>query len=133
MHYIIHTRFRGRAICGEVNLPAMTEVDVEDGVVYHDGNPLCVLTSENGMKHFARNDDGQGMTRGKLTKAIQNRLAKRDEQYQNRWDKVWEDAVCQRYKRADHSDYWLWNHAFFEAPIQDLRHIAGLVGARIEV
>lgn len=127
MNYIVHTRFKGNAVCGSVNLPAMTEVQVEGNVVYYDGIPLCALTSDNGKRHFARNDDGNGMERGKLTRSIYNRLAKRDEQYQARWDKVWADPVCQPYKRADHADYWLWNRAFFDAPIEDLRHIEKLV------
>lgn len=133
MNYIVHARFKGKALCGEVNLPAMTEVQVEGSVVYYDGEAICALTSENGMKHFARNDDGQGMTRGKLTQAIMKRLAKRDDQHQARWDKVWDDAICQKYKRTDHSDYWLWSRAFYDAPIQDLRHIAALVNAKVGV
>ena len=133
MKQIVHQRFKGNAICGYVNIPAMTEVDADGDVVYLNGKPLCYLFSENGMKHFASNDDGEGMTRGKLARSIQNRLEKRDAQYQDRWNRVWEDAVCQKYKRADHADFWLWSREFYDAPIQDLRHIAGLVGARIEV
>lgn len=133
MNYIVHTRFRGRAICGDVNLPAMTECTLEESTICYEGHPLCYVRSDNAHNHFARNDDGQGMTRGKIIRAIQNRLAKRDEQYQARWDKVWEDAVCQQYRRPEHQDHWLWNHAFFEAPIHDLQHIAGLVGAKVGV
>ena len=133
MNYIVHTRFKGKAICGEVNLPAMTECTLEESTICYEGHPLCYVRSDNAHKYFSRNDDGQGMTRGKLTKAIQNRLAKRDEQYQARWDKVWEDPLCQQYRRPEHQDHWLWNRAFFEAPIHDLQHIAGLVNTRIEV
>ena len=127
MNYIIHTRFKGRVISGEVNLPAMTEVQVEGNVVYYNDIPLCALSSDNGNKHFARNDDNNGVERGKLTRSIQNALSKRDDNYQARWDKVWADPVCQPYKRADHADYWLWNRAFYDAPIEDLRHIEKLV------
>ena len=31
---------------------------------------------------------------------------------------------------ADHEDHFLWNHEFFEAPVEDLQYIAGLIGAR---
>ena len=31
---------------------------------------MCFATSENAKKHFARNDDGMGLERGKLTWAI---------------------------------------------------------------
>ena len=63
--------------------------------------------------------------------SIKAKLEKRDAGYQARWDKVWDDDLCQKYRRPEHEDWWLWNHAFFNAPIPDLRHIAGLVGARI--
>ena len=38
--------------------------------------------------------------------------------------------MCKRYQNPDHEDHWLWNQAFYEAPIQDLQSIARLVGAR---
>lgn len=30
----------------------------------------------------------------------------------------------------EHEDFFLWGHAFYEAPVEDLRHIAALIGAR---
>ena len=50
--------------------------------------------------------------------------------HQRRWDLVWEDPVCQKYRHPEHEDHFLWGHAFFEAPVDDLRHIAALIGAR---
>ena len=26
--------------------------------------------------------------------------------------------------------FWLWNYEFFNAPVEDLRHIANLIGAK---
>ncbi len=130
MKYIVHRRFKGKAICGDVNLPTLTELDCIDGVIYHNGNVVCFVASENAHQFFARNDDGNGMLRGNLTQAIQKRLAKRDNQYQKRWDKVWEDASCQSYRRTEYDDHWIWNHDFFNAEIDVLRHIAKLVGAK---
>lgn len=130
MNYIVHRRFKDRAICGDVNIPAMTELEDMDGVIMYDGKPICFDTSENAHQYFARNDDGNGMLRGKLTQSIQNTLSKRDKNYQARWDKVWDDEACQQYKRVEYADFWLWNHAWFNAPIEDLRHIAQLVGAK---
>ena len=43
---------------------------------------------------------------------------------------VWEDPTCQPYKRIEYADFWLWNHDFFNADIDTLRHIAKLVGAK---
>ena len=128
--YITHRRFKQKALCGDVNIPAMTACEVEDGVIFCNARPICAVTSENAHQYFSINTDGNGMERGNLTQAIQKRLAKLDAQHQDRWDKVWEDPICKQYKRTDHADFWLWNHEFFDAPIEDLRHIADLVGAK---
>lgn len=135
MKYIAHRRFRENALCGPVNIPAMTEVECEDGIIIYNNWIVCCEDCENAHQFFARNDDGHGMERGKLTQAIMRTLAKTtgrgDKQHQERWDKVWDDHVCQPYRRADYDDYWLWNHDFFNAPVEDLRHIAELVGAKV--
>ena len=132
MQYIVHRRFKGNAICGEVNLPTFSVCECEDGIIKYSGNPICYIASENSHQYFARNDDGNGVLRGKLTQSIQKNLAKRDDNYQIRWDKVWDDDICKKYKRIEYADYWLWNHAFFEADIDDLQHIADLVGAKVK-
>ena len=130
--YICHKRFGAKAICGEVNISATTECEEANGFIFCDGKTICACKSENAHQHFARNDDGQGMMRGKLTQAIQKSLAKRDKAYQARWDKVWSDPICQKYKRSDHEEFWLWNHEFFNAEIVDLYHIAAIIGAKIK-
>lgn len=130
MKYVVHKRFKGKAICGDMNIPATTALENVDGVITYGDKPLCFDTSENAHQFFSRDDDGNGMLRGRLTQAIQKQLAKRDGRYQEHWDKVWDDPVCQPYKRIDSDDYWLWNHEFFNAEIDVLRHIAKLVGAK---
>lgn len=102
-----------------------------NGALTIDGKPLCADRSQNAYDFFARNDDGNGLERGKLTQAIRKTLEKKDKDHQIRWDKVWADPLCQKYKRAEHADHWLWNHEFFNAEIPDLRHIAALVGVKM--
>ena len=72
------------------------------------------------------------MERGRLTQAIIKclELKEYDTTYQERWDKVWADPVCQKYKRSDFADHWLWNYEFYNAPLFDLQYIAKLVGAK---
>lgn len=130
MKYITHKRFKGEAICGRVNIPALTELENKDGIIILGDKPICYERSENAHRFFAPNEDGNGMKRGQLTRAIQKILAKRDTKYQERWDKVWGDPVCQSYRRSEHADYWLWNHEWFIADIDTLLHIAKLVGAK---
>lgn len=131
MKFITHKRLKGKCIGGAVNIPAMTPVEeLSNGLIVWDGIPLCYSTSQCGHDHFCRDNDGQGELRGKLTKAIIAKLIKRDTEYQNRWDKIWEDKLCQKYKRPEHNDHWLWNHDFFNADIFDLKYIAKLVGVK---
>ena len=108
----------------------MSECEKIGDVIFYTGKPICFATSENAHQFFARNNDGQGMTRGKLTQAILGTLKKRDSQYQERWNRVWDDPLCQKFKRPEDEDYWLWNHDFFQADINELRHIAFVAGVK---
>ena len=128
--YIVKKRMRLEGIRGRVNLPYGTEVEAVDGMIIHKGAAVCAVTSRNAHQYLARNDDGKGLERGALTMAITSTLEKRDKGYQHRWDRLWEDESAQKYRRQDHEDHFLWGHAFFEAPVEDLRHIADLIGAR---
>lgn len=127
--YITVRRTRFKAINGDlINIPWGTPIERRDGILLWDGLPLCTVTSQNAHDYFARNDDGHGLERGRLISAITGQLAKRDQDYQARWDLVWSDRLCRRYRQRDHADYWLWDHKFFEAILEDLKHIADLVG-----
>lgn len=131
--YIAHRRFKGIGLCGKVNIPARTKLTRNGDALYlEDGRAVCIATSENAHQYFARNDDGNGMRRGKLTQAIQKELAKRDAMHQKRWDKVWDCPACAIFQKEDvvNPDHWLWNDAFFDAGIMTLEYIAGLVGVK---
>ena len=107
-----------------------TPVDAVDGFLVHNGRPLCAVTSESAHRYFARNDDGNGKARGALIDAITAKLERKDAGHQMRWDLLWSDPEAQKLRHPDHADYWLWGHAFFEADMADLEHVAGLIGAR---
>lgn len=141
MNYIVIKRARFNSLSGEVNLRYGTEVecvehktDLPDEpvccILTLDGKQLCCTRSQNAYDFFARNDDGKGLERGALTQGIKDTLEKRDENYQSRWDKVWSDPVCKKYKRKEHADMWLWAHNFYNAEIPDLQHIAALIGVK---
>lgn len=137
MRYIVTRRFKDKAICGEVNLPAGTECYVNNGdyVIQYDGKPLCFVASESAHMYFSPDDDGCGMRRGKLIRKIMNKLNRRDpdgsnKKYQARWDKIWADDLCQKFKRVEFEDYWLWNHDFYVADMDELIHIANLIGVK---
>lgn len=130
MKYIVHHRYKGKTFGGNVNLPAGTECELKGETVCYNGIPICAPKSRIAHQYFTQNEDGNGMERGKLICAITNRLEKRDTHYQERWDKVWENELCRKYKRTEAADFWLWNHEFFNAPTEDLQYIARLVGAK---
>ena len=127
MNYITIKRARFYSLSGNLNIPYGTKIDCENGLLIIDDAPICRAESENAHQYFAVNDDGNGLERGRLTQEIQTILAKRDDNYQKRWDKIWGNLGFHKYKRSDHKDYWLWNHDFFNAPIKDLQHVLDVV------
>ncbi len=133
MKYIAHKRFKDNAICGLVNIPATTICECDNDVIKYNDLPICYVESRNAHQFFSINEDGMGMLRGKLTQSIQKALAKHDDNYQNRWNKIWGDDICQKYKRKEHADFWLWNHDFFNANIDELKYIANLIDAKVEL
>ena len=128
--YIARKRARFTSILEhDVNIPWGAVLEEQDGLLLWRGVAVCTTTSQDAYDFFSQNNDGRGEARGRLVGAIMARLERRDGGYQARWDKVWEDLLCQKYRRPEHKDWWLWNHAFFNAPVEDLQHIAALVGA----
>lgn len=128
-NYLCRKRARFDGISGQVNIPYGTALICQDGFLMHQNKPLCGITSQNAYDFFSQNDDGMGWERGDLVGRILSRLQKRDAGYQARWNKVWEDSRCQKYKRPEHEDHWIWNFDFYNGPVEDLRYIAGLIGA----
>ena len=128
--YITVKRAKFKTISGEVNIPYGTKLEVGGNVLLYNGKPVCAVFSDCAYEFFAQNDDGQGLLRGKLIQTIKSTLAKHDEAHQDRWDKIWDDPRCQQYKCSDRDDFWLWNHDFYNAEIEDLKHIAKLIGTK---
>ena len=127
--YIARKRARFNAIGGHpVNIPYGTALECKGGFIMWQGKKLCYPTSQLAFEFFSQNDDGNGLKRGELVGKILSRLEKQDGNHQNRWDKIWADSLCRKYRRAEHEEHWIWNPDFFSAPVLDLRRIAALVG-----
>ena len=79
MKYITHHRFKSKALCGEVlNLPYGTELTLKDDTLFTlGGKAVCCVTSENAKMYFARNDDKDGLERGKYEEFCK-RMAEED-------------------------------------------------------
>lgn len=125
--YIVRRRARFLSICGPVNLPYGTEAFSYGAFLTVNGEKLCSITSQNAYDFFSRNDDGNGLERGKLVHDIMCTLERRDAKHQARWDALWADEVANRLRRKDSQDFWIWSFDFYNADIPDLKHIANLI------
>ena len=128
--YIVTKKFSGHVICGDIVLQAGIQLPTSQGYILCPEGPVCVVTSQNAYDYFAQNDDGNGERRGFLTQDILRRLRKLKpsaQRYDHIWGKIWEDAICLKYKRPEHADHWLWNYDFYNAKIEDLEYIRNLV------
>lgn len=126
-NYITRKRAKFEAICGHVNIPYGTALINQGGFLMWNGKQICGITSQNAFDFFSQNDDGRGRERGDLVSAILIQLERRDKNHQSRWNKIWADPLCQKYKRPEHEDHWLWNYAFYNAPVEDLQYIFDLI------
>lgn len=125
--FIARRRARFDGIDGKVNIPYGTALTCQDGYFMHKNQRVCAAGSQHGMDYFVQDDDGAGRLRGELIGSIRQKLECKDADHQTRWDRVWASALCQKYRRPESGDYWLWARAFFDAPILDLQAIATLV------
>lgn len=110
--FIARRRARFDGIDGKVNIPYGTALTCQDGFLMHKNQRVCAVGSQNGMDCFVQDDDGNGTLRGELVGSIQRCLERRDADYQTRWNRVWASALCQKYRRPESEDYWLWARAF---------------------
>lgn len=132
--YIAWKRARFKAGCGEnVNIPYGTALTTQGGFLVWKNKLMCADTSQIAYDYFSQNDDGRGKERGELVSAILLRLEKNpnkpDPAHQERWNRIWEDPFCQRFKRPEHEDHWIWNYEFYNAQVEDLQYIFRLISA----
>ena len=124
MEYITHKRFKGMALCGRVlNLPYGTELVLEGEIIKTlSGDAVCAVTSENAKMHFARNNDGKGLQRGKITYDIA--FKKNGNGY--RLTEKQRDIINRHYQRfiRDDCDFIIFNDRFFGAAIDELEEMA---------
>ncbi len=126
MTYITIKRYRRDDKRGRFNIPYGTRLEGRDGCLWYNGRDVCGDHSAVMREYFARDDDGRGLKRGKLSHDIVSAL----KGGADRWAAVWNDSLCQKYRKPVQEDYWLWSIEFFNAPIADLEYIADLIGLK---
>ena len=129
MEYLTIKRFKREGIGGHFNIPYGTKLQMRNRTLFLGDKPVCKSQSAAAHEYFACNYDGNGFERGKLSHAIIKTLGGSGGDSE-RWKLIFEDDLAQKYRRPEHQDYWLWNDAFFNAPIEDLRCLAALVGVK---
>ena len=131
--YIVTKRIKKKVICGDINLPFGTVCFGKDKAICCDKGVICGVASQNAFDYFTQNDDGCAVLRRKLIDSIfdaLNRSKQGVESYNEKWDKVWNDSICLKYKREEYDDHWLWNFDFYNAEIDVLQYIAKLVDVK---
>ena len=130
MEYITAKRFKRDGVGGHFNIPYGTKLEKIYGTLWLGVRAVCKSRSAAAHEYFARDDDGNGIERYRLSHAIIKTLGGFNTKPDERWEKIFEDELAQKYRRPEHQDYWLWNDDFFNAPIDDLKYLATLVGVK---
>ncbi len=142
MEYICFSAFKG--------VQPNETVEAVDGELRKDGRFLCLVTSQNGHDHFAKNSDGKGIERHNLCRAICSSVGALSAEYQlacaaalegidhDDADAI-EAALSQLHdkssdalalaRKAGFITNGCWNHAFREATIKKLSNLADAIGA----
>ena len=117
MKYMVSKRFRETVESGSVNLPYGTECESRTGRIYCGGRFLVREKSRKAHTNFARNDDGNGVERAKLTQRIERETGQANAETLRRME---DNSLCQVYRKQEHQDVWLWSHEFYIAPVEEL-------------
>lgn len=137
MNYITHRRYKKLALCGKrLNIPYGTELGtVGRSIITQDGQIVCYGTSENAKMHFARNDDGHGLERGKITYAIA--YSQRERYSADGRRQRFADTEIEMLRRdwahflRPNKDVILFNDDFFAAEIPELQKLANALHIKI--
>lgn len=137
MEYICHRAFRGMTAAREA-------MDIQKGerfqtiagfIATPKAKAICRTTSEIARQHFARNDDGKGMTRGALTNAIA--YAPREREHKDghvfRFSEDEIGMLTQDYPHwLEDTDTIIFNDTFFGADVDELESLAEKLGIKTE-
>lgn len=96
------------------------------GVLFHDGRPVCLATSQAAKEHFAPDGDGRGLERGDITRYIAFGPSLSDLQKAI----IRADPFFQRFVQDD-PETILFSDAFFRASILDLYTICRKLGVSL--
>ncbi len=133
MEYVVHRRFRAKAACGELmNIPYGAKFEtIGDFIATPDGKAICFTTSEAAQQYFARNDDGQGLERGKLTYAIAYAPRRAGNGFRFTDDEIVMLEKHWSHFLMDDVDTILFNEDFFNAQVPELAMLAAALNIKV--
>jgi hypothetical protein len=132
MQYICYKRFKGRTLSQDhANIPYGTTFETAGSFLLDsDNKPMMTTTCYNCHKHFSRNDDGQGLRRGKLAYAIA--YAPRGDKY--RFSEEETTMLTRDYQRfLKPTETILFNDDFFNAEVSELEELAKKLDIRVKI
>lgn len=126
MQYVCHQIYNKKGACGRKFFIKKGETFNTIGpFISVDNRAICTVTSEDAYRHFARNDDGQGLYRGELTYfiAFSKRHPNKDNGY--RFTDEEAEMLVNEYERflVAEADTILFNYDFFNAEIGVLEEL----------
>ena len=122
--YIAHERYDGLSMDRQpVLVRYKDKLERRGDVLFHNHKPICIWRSLVAKQHFAINNDGQGLQRGKLTHAIA--YAPRGDGSQRFTDEE-QELLRSKYKHLlkELDDVILFNDKFFELSLAELKEVA---------
>ena len=130
MVYVCHRKFDKIAACGKRLLVRKGERLERIGSFLVKGKEaVCAVSSEDARRHFAKDDDGQGMKRGKLVWRIAYAPRRPNEDDEFRFTPEEIGMLQERYGHfLEGGDVIRFNWAFFDANTIEL----GMLCSRLE-
>ena len=125
MEYICHRRYKKKGFCEKKFLiTPKTRLETIGEFIAYGPSAVCTVTSEDAHMYFARNDDGKGLERGKLTWAIayKDRHPNKDDGYRFTPEEI--EMLETEYPHFLMGlEVILFNHEFFNAEVEELREL----------
>ena len=126
MKWIAHKTFDRMALGGPMTITRGERLEEMRGVLFHDGRPVCLATSQVAKEHFSPDGDGRGLERGDITRHIAFGPPLSDLQKSI----IRTDPFFQRFVQ-DNPETILFTNAFFRASMMDLYTICRKLGVRL--
>ena len=126
MRWITHKTFDRLALGGRMTIKRGELLEEIRGVLFRDGRPVCLATSQVAKEHFAPDRDGRGLERGDITRHIAYGPPLSDIQK----SVIRTDPFFQRFVQ-DNPETILFTDDFFRASMMDLYTSCRKLGVRL--